>query len=87
VIYSTSSAHDANGRYLDATIPALRSVESPVNWVDGTTSSTTPTTVSKDTTTGILFLAVYSQSGTCFFMLDGPPNDTRYASVAAGTLG
>ena len=87
MIYSTSSAHDANGRYLDATIPALRSVESPVNWVDGTTSSTTPTTVSKDTTTGILFLAVYSQSGTCFFMLDDPPKDTRYASVTAGTLG
>jgi type IV pilus assembly protein PilA len=54
VIYSTSSARDPNGRYLDATIPELQGVESSINWVDGTTSSTNPTTVSKDTTTRVL---------------------------------
>jgi hypothetical protein len=41
--------------------------------------------VSKDTTTGVLYLAAFSRSGTCFFMLDDPPNDTRYGSVIGGT--
>src|SRR5437870_2274704 len=69
VIYATSSARDPNDRYLDATIPELQGVESSINWVDETTSSTNPTTVSKDSTTGVLYLAAFSQSGTCFFML------------------
>jgi type IV pilus assembly protein PilA len=85
VIYATSSARDPNGRYLDATIPELQGVECSINCVDGTTSSN-PTTVSKDTTTGVLYLAAFSQSGTCFFMLDDPPNDTRYGSVTGGLL-
>ena len=85
VIYATSSARDPNGRYLDATIPELQGVESSVTWVDEATASTNPTTVSKDTTTGVLYLAAFSQSGTCFFMLDDPPNDTRYGSVTGGT--
>jgi len=84
-IYATSSARDPNDRYLDATIPELQGVESSINWVDETTSSTNPTTVSKDSTTGVLFLAAFSQSGTCFFMADDPPNDTQYASLTGGT--
>jgi len=83
VVYSTSSAHDASDRYLDATIPELQGVEASVVWVDQTTASTDPTTVSKETTTGVLYLASYSHSGTCFFMYDDPPNDTRYAAVPA----
>ena len=83
VLYATSSARDPNDRYLDATIPELQAVESSITWVDETTSSSAPTTVSKDTTTGILYLASYSHSGKCFFMLDDPPNDTRYA-IAGG---
>jgi len=85
VIYATSSARDANDRYLDATIPELQAVESSITWVDDTTSSTNPTTVSKDSTTGVLFLAAFSQSGTCFFMFDDPPNDTQYATLTGGT--
>jgi len=85
VIYATSSAHDANDRYLDATIPELQGVERSITWVDETTSSTDPTTISKDTTTGVLYLAAFSQSGTCFFMLDDPPNDTLYATLTGGT--
>jgi type IV pilus assembly protein PilA len=85
VIYATSSARDPNDRYLDATIPELQGVESSITWVDETTSSMNPTTVSKDTTTGVLFLAAFSQSGTCFFMFDDPPNDTQYATLTGGT--
>ena len=85
VIYATSSARDPNDRYLDATIPELQGVESSITWVDESTSSPNPTTVSKDTTTGVLFLAAFSQSGTCFFMLDDPPNDTQYATLTGGT--
>src|SRR6266566_1995374 len=55
VIYATSSARDPNGRYLDATIPELQGVESSITWIDETTASTNPTTVSKDTTTGVLY--------------------------------
>jgi hypothetical protein len=49
----------------------------PRRWSDGTTSSTNPSTVSKDTTSGILYLAAFSQSGICFFLLDDPPNDAE----------
>jgi type IV pilus assembly protein PilA len=85
VIYATSSARDPYGRYLDATIPELQGVEGSITWVDETTTSTNPTTVSKDTTTGVLFLAAFSKSGTCFFMFDDPPNDTQYATLTGGT--
>lgn len=81
VIYATSSAHDPMDRYLDATIPELRSVESSVDWVDATTTSSDPKVVSTDSSTGVLYLASYSRSGTCFFLLDDPPHDVRYAMV------
>jgi type IV pilus assembly protein PilA len=79
VIYATSSARDPNDRYLDATIPELEAVESSITWVDASTTSSAPTIVSKDTTTGVLYLASFSRSGKCFFTYDDPPNDTRYA--------
>jgi type IV pilus assembly protein PilA len=80
VIYATSS-RGPSGRYLDATIPELESVEGSIVLVDETTPSSAPTTVSKDTTTGVLYLAAYSKSGKCFFMHDDPPNDVGYAIV------
>jgi type IV pilus assembly protein PilA len=85
VIYVTSSARDPNDRYLDATIPELQAVESSITWVDESTASSTPTTVSKDTTTGILYLASFSKSGKCFFTYDDPPFGTRYA-IASGVV-
>jgi type IV pilus assembly protein PilA len=83
VIYSTSGARDPNDRYLDASIPELQAVESSVLWEDETTPSPEPTTVSKDTTTGVLFLASYSRSGTCFFVKDDPPFDTQYGALTS----
>lgn len=95
VIYATSQK-GPSGRYLDATIPELQAVESSITWVDETTPSAAPTTVSKDSSTGVLYLASYSKSGKCFFMHDDPPNDVGYAIVvgapstdcyAANTIG
>jgi type IV pilus assembly protein PilA len=80
VIYATSQ-RGTTGRYLDATLPELEAVEGSIVWVDETTPSSAPTTVSKDTTTGVLYLAAYSKSGKCFFMHDDPPNDVGYAIV------
>jgi type IV pilus assembly protein PilA len=82
VVYSISGARDPNDRYLDATIPQLQSIEGSVTWVDDTTPSSAPTMVSEDSATGVLYLASYSHSGTCFYMFDDPPNDTRYASMS-----
>src|SRR5437867_3678512 len=48
VVYATSS-RGPGLRYLDATIPELESVEASITWVDETTPSSAPTTVSKDT--------------------------------------
>jgi type IV pilus assembly protein PilA len=67
--------------YTLATIPALTSVEGSLVWVDETTPSTTPTTVSRNTTSGVLTLASYSKSGTCYFLKDNPPSDTTYGSL------
>jgi type IV pilus assembly protein PilA len=67
--------------YSLATIPALTSVEGSLVWVDETTPSTTPTTVSRNTSSGVLTLASYSKSGTCYFLRDNPPSDTTYGSL------
>jgi type IV pilus assembly protein PilA len=76
VVFST------DGDYFAATIPALQAVDTSVAWVDETTPSTQPTTVSRDNAGGVLMLAAYSKSGTCFFLRDDPPKDTRYGNVA-----
>src|SRR5262245_38923506 len=80
VVYATSQK-GPSGRYLDATIPELETIEGSIMWLDESTPSSAPTMVSKDTTTGVLYLAAYSKSGKCFFMHDDPPNDVGYAFV------
>jgi type IV pilus assembly protein PilA len=67
--------------YNQATIPALMSVEGSLNWVDQNTPSTDPTTISRNVNSGVLTLAAYSRSGTCFFLRDDPPADTTYGSL------
>jgi type IV pilus assembly protein PilA len=70
-----------NEDYSQATLPALTGVESSLTWVDETTASPDPTTISRDTASGVLTLASYSRSGTCFFLRDEPPSDTTYGSL------
>ena len=71
--------------YSTATIADFQAVDTSVQWVSGATSSTAPTTVSGDTTGGVLVLAAFSKSGNCFFMRDDPPHDTRYGEIAGAT--
>jgi type IV pilus assembly protein PilA len=71
--------------YSQATVPALMSVEGSLNWVDQNTPSTDPTTISRNVSTGVLTLAAYSRSGTCFFLRDEPPSDTTYGSVPSSS--
>jgi len=71
--------------YLPATIAEFQAVDQSVQWVPGATSSTSPTTVSGDTTAGVLTLAAFSKSGTCFFMRDDPPRDTKYGQIDGAT--
>jgi type IV pilus assembly protein PilA len=71
--------------YLPATIADFQAVDQSVQWVSGTLSSTAPTTVSGDTTGGVLTIAAFSKSGNCFFMRDDPPHDTKYGEIAGAT--
>lgn len=71
--------------YLPATIAEFQAVDQSVQWVPGATSSTSPTTVSGDTTGGVLTIAAFSKSGTCFFMRDDPPRDTKYGQITGAT--
>src|SRR3954447_25462886 len=49
--------------YLPATIAEFQAVDQSVQWVSGALSSTNPTTVSGDTTGGVLTIAAFSKSG------------------------
>ena len=71
--------------YAPATISEFQAVDQSVQWVSGALSSTTPTTVSGDTTGGVLTIASFSKSGNCFFLRDDPPHDTRYGEIAGAT--
>ena len=71
--------------YLPATIADFQAVDQSVQWVSGTLSSTAPTTVSGDTTGGVLTIAAFSKSGNCFFMRDDPPHDTKYGEIVGAT--
>ena len=71
--------------YAPATIAEFQAVDQSVQWVSGALSSTTPTTVSGDTTGGVLTIAAFSKAGNCFFMLDDPPHDTKYGVIANAT--
>jgi len=67
--------------YAMATLPALAGVEGSLTWVDEVTPSSDPTTISRNTAGGVLTLATYSKSGTCFFLRDEPPMNTTYGSL------
>ena len=71
--------------YAPATIPEFQAVDQSVQWVSASLSSTTPTTVSGDTTGGVLTIASFSKSGSCFFLLDDPPHDIRYGEITNAT--
>jgi type IV pilus assembly protein PilA len=68
--------------YTLATLPALGLVEGSLTWVDEVTPSSDPTTISRNTSGGVLTLASFSKSGTCFFLRDEPPQNTLYGSLA-----
>jgi type IV pilus assembly protein PilA len=68
--------------YALATIPALAGVEGSLTWVDQNTPSTDPTTISRNVSAGVLTLASYSNSGTCFFLRDEPPLNTTYGAMS-----
>lgn len=70
------------GDYTTASVANLTLVESSIGWVDVTTTSPDPNTVSEDNTGGVYTIASYSKSGTCFFIRDNPPTNTRYGSIA-----
>jgi type IV pilus assembly protein PilA len=79
VVFST------DGDYVGATIADMQAVDSSVMWVPNNVASTDPTTVSGDTTGGVLVIAAYSKSSNCFFLKDDPPHDTRYGQIAGAT--
>jgi len=69
------------GDYTGATLTDLTQVESSIIWVTEATLSTAPKTLSRDVTGGVLTLASYSNSQTCFFVRDDPPNDLTYGRI------
>ena len=71
--------------YLNVTQPRLLEIENSVDWVDATSTSAEPTTVSWDNAGGVLTLAAFSKAGNCFFLADDPPNDTEYATLLGVT--
>ena len=66
---------------MTATIPNLQAVEGSIGWVNAVATSPDPNTVSEDNTGGVLTIASFSKSGTCFFIRDDPPNNTRYGHI------
>jgi type IV pilus assembly protein PilA len=75
------------GDYSTATIADFQAVDNSVTWVPAATPSTDPTTVSGDTSTGVLIIAAFSKSNNCFFLRDDPPNNTRYGEVPGAAAG
>ena len=75
VVFSTE------GDYTAASIANLQAVDGSVTWVAEGSPSLKPTIVSRANGGGVLVIAAYSNSGTCFFVRDDPPNDTRYGEV------
>jgi len=64
-----------------ASLAELADVEGSVTWVDENTPSSQPTTISRNNAGGVLTLASFSVSGTCFFLRDEPPADTTYGAI------
>jgi type IV pilus assembly protein PilA len=74
------SIFSSDGTYFAANVTTLSNFDTSVTWVDDMTPSTKPTIVSFQVTpAGVFVLAVYSQSGNCFFLQDEPPTSTTYA--------
>jgi len=71
--------------YATATIPEFQAVDQSVQWVSASLSSTVPTTVSGDTTGGVLTIAAFSRSGNCFLLRDDPPHDIHYGEITGAT--
>jgi len=71
--------------YGNASLAALADVEGSVDWVDENTPSDQAGTVSRSNVGGVLTLASYSTSGTCFFLRDDPPSDTTYGELPAAS--
>lgn len=69
------------GDYTAATLTDLTQFEGSIIWVSEVTWSTTPKTLSRDTAGGVFTIASYSNSGTCFFVRDDPPNDLTYGRL------
>jgi len=71
--------------YGNASLAALASVEGSVDWVNQNTPSDKAGMVSRSNLGGVLTLASYSSSGTCFFLRDNPPADTTYGAMPRAT--
>lgn len=72
IVFSTE------GDYSKATLDQLKLTDNSVLWVDENTTSSNPTTVSRDIAGGVFTVAAYSKSGNCFFLRDDPPKDTKF---------
>jgi hypothetical protein len=70
-----------DGDYASKTVANMQQVDNSVVWVSKLLTSDNPTTVSGDTSGGVLVLAAFSKSSNCFFLRDDPPNDTRYGQI------
>ena len=69
-----------NGDYTGAALTDLTEFENSVVWVSESTNSGEPTTISRDVTAGVLTLASFSNSGTCFFVTSHS-HDLTYGRV------
>jgi type IV pilus assembly protein PilA len=75
VVFST------DGDYVGKTVADFSAVDNSVGWVAQAVASSGPMIVSGDTSGGVLTLAAFSKSNTCFFLRDDPPHDTRYGEL------
>ena len=67
---------------------ALGNIETSLQFVDHAASSTDPNIVSVlADSTNIEYLAAWSKSGTCFYVMDDPANGTFYGSAAVAAPG
>jgi len=72
--------------YTPASTTALKAVEPSLTYVDGATASTGPRIVSTDspdagTTGATIVIAVYSASGSCFFLRDYAPGTLAFGKL------
>lgn len=84
------AALDERDNYLDTTPAALAAMEPSLTFVDGATSSTSKTTVSTDVPdiAGLALIhvvAVYSESGKCFFAEDHANGSAVYGVLDPAT--